>query len=330
MENKLDLSLVMIAKNEAEKLPFAIKSLKDIVSQIIVVDTGSDDKTPQIASRLGAEVFFISWKDNFAFARNFALSHVRHSWVIFLDADEMFDPESIEELYNTFSFIESNPEKNIGGINMLITNSLGENAGAPSYQHRYTRIFRKHKDIYFIGRIHEQVRPSIEKLGFNVVDTDINIIHSGYKNNSIEKLERNRSLLEIELSENPNDNWLKFHLAETYFTLAKFDKAEKYFTECVDSISLSLEQSERAHIRLAQIALSKNNFEDLVQWLSFQSNNINIEGLRRFVLAAGLLHHKKLSAALDLYLSEEVQKSSYVDKEKLYEAIKVLKQVPGI
>ena len=141
---------------------------------------------------------------------------------------------------------------------------------------------------------------------------------------------RNKNLLELELNENPNDKWLIFHLGETTFSMSNFEEAYNYFSQCVDSEELSLEQNERVHIRLAQIALSKDNFQDMVKWLSFQSENIDIEGLRRFVLAAGLIHTRKFSAALDLYLSNEVQSSNYVDRIKLNSAINVLKQIPGV
>lgn len=330
MQKKLDLALLMIVKNESENLINSILSIRNFVSQIIIIDTGSEDDTPSLASRLGAEVYFKKWNDNFSEVRNFGLSHVRQSWVLSLDADEIFDVNSIEELFELFEKLEHIENSKIGGINILITNALGTEETSASYQHRYTRIFKKDKEIRYIGRIHEQIRPSIEKLNLDIIESNINIIHTGYKVSSQSKLTRNSSLLELELQDNPNDNWLKFHLGETYFTMTKFEEAEKLFRECVDKIDLTLEQSERVHIRLAQIALSQDNFEEMVRWLSFQSSNTDLEGLRRFVLAAGLLHHKKFSAALDLYLSDEVQNSNYVDKLKLNEAVSVLKQIPGI
>lgn len=332
MNKNFSLALLMIVKNETANITNAIMSVKDIVNQIVVVDTGSDDSTPSLASRLGAEVYFQKWNDNFSVARNFGLNHIREKWVLCLDADEFIDEASIEELSNILQKIIENESNisNIGGINVLINNALGTAETAPSFKHRYTRLFRNHKNIRFIGRIHEQIRPSIEKLGLEIYDSNITITHTGYSVSSEEKMLRNKNLLELELADNPNDNWLKFHLGETVFSMSKFEEANNYFTQCVDSFDLSLEQNERVHIRLAQIALSKDDFNEMVKWLSFQSENIDIEGLRRFVLAAGLIHNKKFSAALDLYLSEEVQNSNYVDKIKLNSAVSVLKQIPGI
>ncbi len=332
MSEKLSLALLIIVKNETANITNAILSVKNIVDQIVVVDTGSDDDTPLLASRLGAEVYFKKWSDNFSESRNFGLSHVREKWVLSLDADEFIDEKSISELINVIQKLNDNQNtlSHIGGINVLIHNALGTEETAPSFKHRYTRLFKSDKNIRFRGRIHEQIRPSIEQNGLEILDSEITIIHTGYSVSSEEKMTRNKSLLELELAENPFDNWLKFHLGETTFSMSKFDEAYSYFSQCVDNEELSLEQNERVHIRLAQIALSKDNFQDMVKWLSFQSENIDIEGLRRFVLASGLIHTRKFSAALDLYLSNEVQTSNYVDKIKLKSAVNVLKQIPGI
>ena len=100
MTEKLSLALLMIIKNETENITNSILSVKNIVDQSVVVDTGSQDDSPQLASRLGAEVYFKNWNDNFADARNFGLSHVREKWVLSLDADEFIDENSVNEIEN--------------------------------------------------------------------------------------------------------------------------------------------------------------------------------------------------------------------------------------
>lgn len=328
--NKYDLGLLIITKNSIENLINAINSINQFVNQIVVVDTGSEDDTPIKATRLGAEVVFKSWTDNFSEVRNFGLSHMRTEWIISLDSDEIFDENYIDDLISTLENIKNNQSENIGGINILIKNALGEKLTSPIMTHRYTRIFRNLKSIRYIGRIHEQVRPSIEKSGYKVIESDITIIHTGYQNTNQDKLLRNLKLLELEVLDSPNDKWLQYHLGETHFSLGNFDNAHNIYLNCVDSKELSLEQNERIHIRLAQVYLSKDNYTEMVKWLSFQSENFDLEGLRRYVLAAGLLHSKKYSAALELYKSNEVQNSNYVDKEKLNDAVTLLSSIPGL
>lgn len=329
MQN-IDLGLLIITKNSIENLINAINSIAPFVKQIVVVDTGSEDNTPIKASRLGAEVLFKSWNDNFSEIRNFGLGHMRTEWIITLDSDEVFDENHIDNLITTIENIENNKNDNIGGINILIKNALGEKLTSPVMTHRYTRIFRNKKNIRYVGRIHEQIRPSIENSGYKVIESDITIIHTGYQNTNKDKLLRNLKLLELEVSESPNDKWLKYHLGETHFSIGNFEQAYEIYQNCVDSEELSLEQNERIHIRLAQIHLSKDNYLEMVKWLSFQSDNFDLEGLRRYVLAAGLLHSKKYSAALELYKSDEVQNSNYVDKEKLSDAVNLLSSIPGL
>ncbi len=328
--HNIDLGLLIITKDSIENLINAINSISPFVKQIVVVDTGSEDDTPIKATRLGAEVIFKTWNDNFSEVRNFGLAHMRTEWIISLDSDEVFDENYIDDLISTIENIDNNKNENVGGINILIKNALGEKLTSPIMTHRYTRIFRNLKNIRYIGRIHEQIRPSIENAGYKVVESNITIIHTGYQNTSKDKLLRNLKLLELEVLDSPNDKWLKYHLGETQFSLGNFDKALELYQNCVDSEELSLEQNERIHIRLAQIYLSKDNYTEMVKWLSFQSDNFDLEGLRRYVLAAGLLHSKKYSAALELYKSDEVQKSNYVDKEKLNDAVNLLSSIPGL
>lgn len=82
------ITLSMIARDEEAFIASAIESVKDVVDEIIVVDTGSKDRTPAIARELGAKVLHFDWKDDFSAARNFGLKEVTSDWVLVLDADE--------------------------------------------------------------------------------------------------------------------------------------------------------------------------------------------------------------------------------------------------
>ena len=84
------ISACYIVKNEAENLAKSIKSLKNQVNEIVVVDTGSTDNTIAVAGKLGAKVYSFPWQDDFSQARNFALSKAKGDWLILLDADEYF------------------------------------------------------------------------------------------------------------------------------------------------------------------------------------------------------------------------------------------------
>src|SRR5215475_2675207 len=85
------LALSMIVRNAASWLPACLESVRGIVGEMVVADTGSADETIDIARRFGAQVVSIPWADDFAAARNLALDHVKSDWVLCLDADEQLD-----------------------------------------------------------------------------------------------------------------------------------------------------------------------------------------------------------------------------------------------
>src|SRR5205823_1109121 len=87
-QSKVQLSVCLIVKNEERFLAQSLKSVREIAQQIVVVDTGSTDRTVEIAKEFGAEVHSFTWCDDFSAARNVALEHATGDWVLALDADE--------------------------------------------------------------------------------------------------------------------------------------------------------------------------------------------------------------------------------------------------
>jgi glycosyltransferase involved in cell wall biosynthesis len=165
------LSLNMIVKNEGENLARAIQSVKNVVDEIIVVDTGSADKTKTIARSFGAKVFDFEWINNFSAARNFALDKSSGDWVIYLDADEELSTGSVNELRK---IIHDKP----AGVNCLVQ-SLGQDNNLSGIM-KFPRLFPLNDKIRFSGRVHEQIEPSLIKNNFRIKDYAIKIIHYGY------------------------------------------------------------------------------------------------------------------------------------------------------
>jgi glycosyltransferase involved in cell wall biosynthesis len=312
------ISVSMIAKDESADIVNALNSVKSIAQQIVVIDTGSKDETPELCTRHGAEVYFKKWSENFSESRNFATKHCRNEWIISIDADEILDLESFKKESHYLN------DKSIGGLNVKIINSLGDNDYSPQSEHRYTRIFRNLPNIEYKGRIHEQILGSIYEVGLEVVETNIIIRHYGYIDTSHEKKIRNKQLLEQEVIDHPEDFWLKFHLAETEFSLGNIEKAKIAYKIVVDSFGLTIEQSERTRIRLSQIALAEDDIKSLQEWCNFKSMDVNRDGLRKFILGAGYMTNKQFSLALELYKSDEVQNSNMVDRNRVNDAISAL------
>ena len=196
------LSVCMIVKNEERFLAQALRSVRGVAHQVIVVDTGSTDHTVAIAREHGAEVHHFQWNDNFSDARNFALEHARGDWVLSLDADEELTPESIEKLWQDLA------APNRLAYRIPLRNHI-DTADGVSY---VPRLFRNAPGLCFIGRVHEQVFTSVivrqnQWQMESPMGTTL-LMHYGYDpevKKEKNKVKRNLDLLERAVLEMPDE-----------------------------------------------------------------------------------------------------------------------------
>jgi len=314
--NNCSISLVIIAKDEANSIERAILSAKGIVDEIIVIDTGSKDNTVQIAKQNGAFVFHFDWSENFSEVRNFAISKASKDWILTIDADEIIEQFDKDILYNS--------NKKIGGYLVNIKNYLNQQNDFTT--HKYTRVFFNNKNFHYSGRIHEQIRESIEQQGFEIAESTILIEHFGYIQTSEEKLLRNLKLLDLDLLDNPSDYFTLYHKAQTLFGLQFFEDAKNIFLKLIDHPNLSNDQNDFSKLRLSQIYLGNNEFEKAVECCQFNSENIEKEGLRFFILAACYMNLFQFDKALECYTKPEVKRSPAVDQKIVVKTIEFLNE----
>ncbi|MBN2280406.1 MAG: glycosyltransferase [Candidatus Marinimicrobia bacterium] len=223
------LSLCMIVKNEEHRLDECLKSVAGLADQIVIVDTGSTDRTIDIAKKHRAEVHHFQWNDDFSEARNEAIKYARADWILWLDADERFNPDDRKKMLAIISHKARKPE--IYKIN--IRNYQKGNYYYISDAHR---LFSNHFGIQFSGRIHEQISPSCFQLGGEEKATDIEIFHYGYNLNEDDlkkKNARNRKLLEKMVGEHPDYAYGYYTLAQNYALEKKYTEAVKYFDKAL-------------------------------------------------------------------------------------------------
>lgn len=207
------VSLCMIVKDEAENLERCLISVKGLVDEIIIVDTGSKDATIDIARKFDAVIHEISWNNDFSEARNYALSHAGKDWILVLDADEEF-PRNQRK-----GFLKILNEGSDIAYTLRFKSKVGAGASAHWVKSIHARLFRNHIGIVFSGRVHEDIRNSVEKAGGTVADADIEILHHGYTDEAYSeksKAERNIELLKKSIAENPSDGLSHFYLGEAY------------------------------------------------------------------------------------------------------------------
>lgn len=225
----MKISACMIAKNEEKVIARCIESYRDAVDEIIVVDTGSTDQTVAIAKSLGAKVFYFQWIDDFAAAKNYALSKAKGDWIVFLDADEYFANGTGSNIRPLLQ----NLDKNFIGLGCRMLN-IDEVSGQISTEISHTRIFKNDKYLRYANPIHEQLFYRGKKGGerhFYMVDRQQLILHhTGYSENiTQEKAERNLALLKKQLDGDisPKPEYY-YYIADTYFGLQEWDKVIHY------------------------------------------------------------------------------------------------------
>jgi tetratricopeptide (TPR) repeat protein len=213
------LSLTMIVKNEAGTLGRCLASVRDIMDEIIVVDTGSSDNTKEIAHHHGAYVFDLPWPDSFAAARNESIRHATGQWLLWLDADEYFDDTNRDKLRQLLG--------SLGDDNTAYVLRQRSPSNVSPTLVGQVRLFRNHPAVRWDYRVHEQILPSLRKAGYAIRDTDICIEHTGYLDPALRqrKLERNLRLLHLDLAERPNDAFTLFNLGWAFADLGRIAEA---------------------------------------------------------------------------------------------------------
>jgi glycosyltransferase involved in cell wall biosynthesis len=215
----------MIVKNEEKWLPRCLDSVKGTVDEIIIVDTGSTDRTKEIAAEHGAIVHEFDWNDNFADARNFGLEQAKGEWILWLDADEELEEEDREHLRDVLS----HQECYFGRIKVVNYYGTAPVSYDRSHIMNQYRLFRNDPQLRFAGAIHEQL--DIEALDLSdksILVLPVTLHHYGYLEEAVEekgKKERNLRLLEKALEDEDHDPWLDYHYASELYRGEKLDEA---------------------------------------------------------------------------------------------------------
>ncbi|MCH5586707.1 glycosyltransferase [Shimazuella sp. AN120528] len=233
MKDKKLLSLCMIVRNEETFIENCLNCVKDVVDEMIIVDTGSTDNTVEICKSAGAIVLHRDWEDNFAVARNHGLDHAKGDWIFWLDADEEVEKEDAEKLRDLLT----ETEEHIAGIQLI--NYYGSYPIQPdnAYLVNHHRLFRNHMGFRFKNRIHEQL--NIQEVLGNVDDFitfPVKVYHYGYLNDITtkkDKHKRNIQILKKMRQEGSTDPWIDYHLANEYYRKQKHKKAFQYVNEAI-------------------------------------------------------------------------------------------------
>nr|WP_275297846.1 glycosyltransferase [Clostridium sp. YIM B02551] len=265
----------MIVKDEEEYLATCLESAKDIVDEIIVVDTGSSDRTVAIAKSFNAKIHYYKWNNSFSEARNESLKYATKDWILILDADEELRNESVENFkklldgslnedtiyfFETLSYYGDSIDKASININLN------------------PRLFKNNQGTHYEGEIHNQLIYSEKKYG--VICKDIKIYHYGYLNKSIytkNKQDRNINLLEEQIRKNPNNAFAHFNLGTEYSRLDDSEKALQHYYKSYEKFN---PRKGYSYLLIFRIAFENYKIKDYETTLKFI--NIGIEHYPKF------------------------------------------------
>lgn len=183
----ITISLCMIAKNEEDVIARCLDSVKDIVDEIVIVDTGSTDKTKEIVKNYTDKIFDFKWIDDFGAARNYSFSKATKEYILWIDCDDVFIEEDRQKLMD----LKKNLDPSVDSVTFKYNYFSDEN-GNPLLIFRRERLVKRIRNFQWVGFIHEYIAA-----GGNMIDADITVTHKRIHGSS----DRNLNIYKKKISE---------------------------------------------------------------------------------------------------------------------------------
>ena len=298
----IKISACVIVKNEEKNLPQWFRCVKELADEYIVVDTGSNDNTKQIAKQNGAKIYDFAWCNDFAAAKNYAIDRANGEWIIFLDADEYFlsnDCVKVKEYIYKYHNSED--------VDLLICrldNIDVDNHNRYLVSTYQTRIFRNRPYIRYKGAVHEALFNSSKQNKVIQYINDVVIYHTGYSSSVMrEKNSRNIKLMEEKIEKNgikPNDY---LYLADSYWGIGDYEKTIYY---------------SRLHNKSKAIGYGIDGKSYYYIILSMQEMGANINDIKKIIAEAKKRYPRlnwiNMLEGIILYKHKE-----YIDAERILE-----------
>ncbi len=212
----VSISLCLIVKNEEAVLGTCLHSIYDIVDEINIIDTGSDDSTKEIAKSYQANIYDFKWVNDFAQARNFAFSKATMDYILWLDADDVFledDRQKLKELKNAL-------DPSVDSVRMHYNLSVDEFGNVTSSLMR-NRLVRRERHFKWIGAVHEYL-----EVGGKIINSDIAVLHNPVNHDATRNLNIYKERLERGEQFGPRD---LYYYANELKDHSEFETAIKYY-----------------------------------------------------------------------------------------------------
>ena len=227
-EERAGVSLTMIVRDEESNISRCLESVRGVFDEIVVLDTGSKDRTIQIAREFGARVFDFVWVDDFAAARNAALARAKGDYAFWLDADDVIEPSERAKLEQLLKCLRRD-----GGHGAFVVRCAcdsGPNGEGGETVVDHVRLFPVIEGVRWMYRVHEQILPGLKRAGVPVQWSDVTVRHTGYADRDLRsrKLDRDSKILLQELADRPDDPFTLLNLGSVAIERTKWTEALEY------------------------------------------------------------------------------------------------------
>lgn len=260
----MTLSLCMIVKNEEENLPRCLESVRGVVDEMIIVDTGSTDATVEIAESYRATVYSFPWNGSFSDARNYGLERATGDWILILDGDDELEAQSRKVLLDIIKHSDAD------GYFCETINYLGDAPGCDTIMSLTFRLLRNGKGYFYSEPVHEQICSNIyaKNPDARLLNANIKVYHYGYLNKNVvgkNKRERNIGLIKKQIEENPENAFINFNLANEYNAVGDNVRALDYYEKAYRNFKLEEGFSSRLFIRMMDCYIGLGRMEDALK-----------------------------------------------------------------
>ncbi|MCH7903466.1 MAG: glycosyltransferase [Armatimonadetes bacterium] len=226
-----NISLCMIVRDEERVLANCLESAKPFFKQMIIVDTGSTDKTVEIAKSFGAEVRQMEWPDSFSVARNESMRGAKGDWLFWLDADDTLPLDCGEAILDAVM----NAKDDV--IGFVVPVQFVEDGPSGGTRVDHVKLFRNLPGLEFEGRIHEQILGKLKQHPGKIARCSAHVLHSGYdtsESGQRKKRVRDEKLLKLDLEDRPDHPFVLFNLGMTAHYTDGHEEALKWFDRCLE------------------------------------------------------------------------------------------------
>jgi len=351
------ISLCILTKNSERMIEQCICSVAPIISEVIVVDTGSSDNTKKIAEKLGAKIYDYKWDENFSNAKNFLKSKASKDWILLLDQDEAISSQDFDKIkemvkderYLGYYLIQRNYVRGIGHVGWVSCkkDKYKESKISEGFVPRkMLRLFKNDLRIRFTGAVHESVIQSIEEIGMGLIgNSDIVIHHYGLLDRGAD---RNRRYVDIEKKNIRNDFYQEYQIAIQLHSIGEIKEASEHLLKSIELnpnfnlsylelaiiimklgkvseakplllYSLNLKENETAWSHLGIVEIYEKNFNRAIEYFNraISMNEKNADF--HFNLAQALKQTGKIEKAKQEFEKAVYYNSAYEEKRKEFE-----------